>query len=359
MKYTFYTPGPAQLYPSFEQHVQTFVEQQLGSISHRSQQYRALHQHTVEQLRTLLNVPATHAILFLGSASEAWERILLNCVEHESYHLVNGSFSKKFFQYAQALHKYAHKLEKPMGQGFDASEVAVPEYTELIGLAHNETSSGVQMRVSDIHKIKRNHPDKLIAVDMVSSAPYPDLDYSLIDTAFFSVQKAFGLPAGLGVWIVNEKCLQKAERLRKYDNLTIGAHHDLPTLWKNAQNHETPATPNVMGIYLLGKVAEDMNKVGVEAIRKETEQKAKLIYKFIEQHEGFEPFVQEPKHRSQTVVVANTKQPSSEIIATLKAKGLVLGSGYGEHKATQVRIANFPATSTGQVEELIKALGEL
>jgi phosphoserine aminotransferase len=359
MSYTFFTPGPAQLYPTFEKHLQSFVTQQLGAISHRSGQYRALHQHTVEQLRTLLNVPDTHQILFLGSASEAWERILLNCVERESFHLVNGSFSTKFYQYAQALRKQATKLEKAMGEGFSATEVQLPAGVELLAVTQNETSAGVQMPVADIHALKRTNPDVLVAVDMVSSAPYPDLDYSLVDTAFFSVQKAFGLPAGLGVWIVNEKCLAKAERLGKLETGTIGAHHDLPTIWKNALSHETPATPNVMGIYLLGKVAEDLNRIGVGTLRRETEQKAMVLYNFIDRHPAFDAFVKEPRYQSQTVVVANTATPSAEIIAALKAKGMVVGSGYGELKSTQVRIANFPATSAEQVEALVKALAEV
>lgn len=354
MSQIFFTPGPAQLYPSFEKHLQTFVTNQLGSISHRSQQYRDLHKFTVDQLRILLNVPDSHAILFLGSASEAWERILFSCVELESFHLVNGSFSKKFYDYSNALNKYGHKQEKPMGEGFVASEVVVPEYAELICTTHNETSSGVQMNVSEIHKLKQKNPDKLIAVDMVSSAPYPDLDYNLIDTAFFSVQKAFGLPAGLGVWIVNEKCLRKAESIRK--QYSIGAHNDLRTLWKNAQSNETPATPNVMGIYLLGKVAEDLNAIGVQTIRKETEQKAGMLYKFIEKQSGFSLFVKDKAMRSQTVIVTNTELPSADIIKAVKEKGMVVGSGYGQFKGSQLRIANFPATSTAQVEELISVL---
>jgi len=354
MPLTFFTPGPAQLYPTFEKHLQNFVSGQLGSISHRSQQYRDIHRFTVEQLRILLNVPETHAILFLGSASEIWERILFSCVELESFHLVNGSFSKKFHDYSSALNKYAHQLEKPMGEGFNASEITVPEYTELICVTHNETSSGVQMNVTEIHKLKQKHPNKLIAVDMVSSAPYPDLDFKLIDTAFFSVQKAFGLPAGLGVWIVNEKCLKKAESIRH--QYSIGAHNDLPTLWKNSLNNETPATPNVMGIYLLGKIAEDFNNIGVKNIRKETELKAQLIYKFIEKSSGFSPFVKEKPQRSQTVIVANTEAPSADIIKVVKDKGMVIGSGYGQFKSSQLRIANFPATSTEQVQELINAL---
>jgi phosphoserine aminotransferase len=357
MSLTFFTPGPAQLYPTFEKHLKTFVTEQLGSVSHRSQQYRDLHKFTVEQLRELLNVPDTHAILFLGSASEIWERILFSCVELESFHLVNGSFSKKFYDYSIGLNKYAHKQEKPMGEGFNASEVVVPEYAELICTTHNETSSGVQMTVAEIHKLKQKNPDKFVAVDMVSSAPYPDLDFKLIDTAFFSVQKAFGLPAGLGVWIVNEKCLKKAETIRK--QFSIGAHNDLPTLWKNSLNNETPATPNVMGIYLLGKIAEDFNRIGVSKLRKETEQKAQLLYKFVEKHSGFSSFVKEKAHRSQTVVVANTVLPSADIIKVVKEKGMVVGSGYGQFKSSQVRIANFPATSLEQVQALIKAMETL
>ncbi|TLV00856.1 aminotransferase class V-fold PLP-dependent enzyme [Dyadobacter luticola] len=357
MSLTYFTPGPAQLYPTFEKHLQTFVSEQLGSISHRSQQYRDLHKFTVDQLRILLNVPDTHAILFLGSASEAWERILFSCVELESFHLVNGSFSKKFYDYSNALNKYAHKLEKPMGEGFIASEIEVPQYAELICVTHNETSSGVQMPVSEIHKLKQKHPTKFIAVDMVSSAPYPELDYSLIDTAFFSVQKAFGMPAGLGVWIVSERCLEKAEYIKT--QYSIGAHNDLPTLWKNALNNETPATPNVMGIYLLGKIAEDFNRIGVKNIRKETEQKASMLYKFIDKATGFSAFVKDKASRSQTVIVTDTISLSADIIKAVKAKGMVVGSGYGQFKASQLRIANFPATSVEQTESLIYELGKL
>jgi len=220
MKQIYFTPGPAELYPTVNQHLQTAMDEQIGSISHRSQKFRDIYRFTDEQLRTLMNIPASHGIFFTGSASEVWERILLNCVEHESFHLVNGSFSRKFYDYAQSLHKFAHIEEKPFGKGFDYADLEVPEYAELVAITHNETSSGVQMRPTDIHRLKRKYSNKLFCVDMVSSAPYPDLDFSIIDSAFFSVQKAFGLPAGLGVWIASEACLEKAERLQRYESLT-------------------------------------------------------------------------------------------------------------------------------------------
>jgi phosphoserine aminotransferase len=374
MKSIFFTPGPAELYPTVEQHIRTALDEQVGSISHRSERFRKLYQHTDEQLRQLLNIPKTHAILFTGSATEVWERVLMNCVEHESFHCVNGSFSRKFYDFAVELHKYAHLVEKPLGEGFSYDDFAkpaegtrrgtaaeqpgkieIPEYAELVCLTANETATGVQMRAADINRLKRSYPGKLFCVDMVSSAPYPYLDFNLIDSAFFSVQKAFGLPAGLGVWIANEACLSKAERMKKHEGV-IGTYHSLPALWANYQKFETPETPNVWAIYLLGKIAEDLNRLGIETVRKETDAKAKKLYQFLEKTEGFAPAVRVPEHRSATVVVANTRQSAGTILARLKEQGLVLGSGYGKQKDSQLRIANFPATSMEQVERVIRAL---
>ncbi len=359
MKKTYFTAGPAEMYPSFEQHLRSAFDEQIGSISHRSQQFRNIYQHTADNLRILMNIPASHGIFFTGSASEVWERIALNLVEKESLHLVNGSFSTKFHEYTAAVGKNAIAFKKPLGEGFDASEIIVPADAEIICTTHNETSTGVQMHIDDIHALKRANPDKLLAVDMVSSAPYPDLDYSLVDSVFFSVQKAFGLPAGLGVWIANEACLEKAKKIQQVAGLNIGGHHSLPVLWKNFQTFETPATPNVLGIYLLGKVAEDMNKIGIINLRKTTEHNADLLYDFFRKHDAYSVAVQNKKHRSQTVAVANTSIPAADVIKKVKDSGMIIGSGYGAGKDTQIRVANFPATSTQQIEELIEVMGKV
>ena len=216
---TFFTPGPAALFPTVEAHYAEAFRQNIGSISHRSAAFRKIYQHADEQLRVLFGLPKETAVLFTGSATEIWERAIMNTVEHESFHLVNGSFSKKFYDFSKELHKYAHGMHKPFGEGFDAAEVEVPEYAELICCTANETSSGVQMKAAEIHKIKKANKDKLMIVDMVSSAPYTNLDFNLVDSAMFSVQKAFGMPAGLGVWLANEKMLEKSERMKLHEGI--------------------------------------------------------------------------------------------------------------------------------------------
>jgi phosphoserine aminotransferase len=116
-----------------------------------------------------------------------------------------------------------------------------------------------------------------------------------------------------------------------------------------------------MGIYVLGKVAEDMNKIGIETIRKETERKAKMLYDFATKCDYLDIFVQNPEHRSQTVVVVNTVGKSAaDIIDAVKASdNMVIGSGYGDFKATQLRIANFAAVNIEQVENLIEVMKKL
>jgi phosphoserine aminotransferase len=354
----YFTPGPAELYPKFEEYMQDFMQLQLGSISHRSSQFKKIYEFTDLQLRQLMDIPAENAIMFTGSASEIWEKCISNLVGHESFHLVNGSFSEKFHAYAEALQKNAIKFEKPLGQGFIYSEIDVPEYAELICTTQNETSTGVQMREADIHKLKRSNQDKLLVVDMVSSAPQPRIDFSVVDAAFFSVQKSFGLPAGLGVWIANERCLEKSLKL-KADGFNIGAHHDLPSLWKNAKSYQNPATPNVMGIYLLGRVAEDMNKVGIDTIRKTTDEKAKKMYAFFEAKEGYSCAVENPELRSKTVIVVNTPGPSNDLVNVLKKANMVIGAGYGPYKDSQIRISNFIANSPSQIDALLNEIKNL
>lgn len=53
-KNTFFTPGPAALYPHLEEYLQQAMDLQLGSISHRSAQFKKVYQHTDEQLRSLI-----------------------------------------------------------------------------------------------------------------------------------------------------------------------------------------------------------------------------------------------------------------------------------------------------------------
>ena len=356
MKVNF-TPGPSQLFYTVEDHARQAFKNGITSLSHRSKEFEGIYAGVKSGLQELLGVPSGFHIFFTGSATEIWERSVQNLVANHAAHFVNGAFSKRYFEIAGQLGKTAFKIEAPLGSGF-IEPIALPDQTELIALTQNETSTGVSLPLNFINNFKDKYPEALIAVDAVSSVPYPEFDFTKIDSLFFSVQKGFGLPAGLGVWMVNEKCLAKAEKLSK-DGGAIGTYHSLPTLLANEKKNQTPETPNVLGIYLLGKVIEDMNMRGIQIIRKETEYKAAILYQALETNGFAKPFVKDKANRSQTVVVAECGNQTERIAKELTKVGLNAGDGYGENKKTQLRFANFPTHSKEQFELLVDTLNTI
>lgn len=351
-----FTPGPSQLYFTVEDHARKAFREGIPSLSHRSGAFEKISKHATDGLKELLELPEGYHILFTGSATEIWERSIQNLVAESSLHFVNGSFSKRFHEIATQLGKQAQKVEVAAGQGFESYQPT--GNPEIIALTHNETSTGVSMPLDFIHSFRSQYPHSLVVVDAVSSLPYPKFDYTKIDSVFFSVQKSFGLPAGLGVWIVNEKCITKAESLQQ-KGINIGTYHNLPTLVANAKKNQTPETPNVLGIYLLGQVVSDFLKRGVHTIRKETEYKAAILYQALQNHANAKPFVTDRKFQSQTVIVAETGTETSTITEQLMKHGLQPGDGYGERKKSQLRFANFPTHSKETYELLVDLLEKI
>lgn len=349
-----FTPGPSQLYFTVPDHARQAFNEGIPSLSHRSKQFDKLFEETTGGLRELLKIPEGFHVFFTGSATEIWERIFQNLVAQSSFHLENGSFSKRFYETGILLGKNPSRIEAPAGDGF-GPEIAVPDNAELIAVTHNETSTGVSIPVQTIHTLKQKHPQMLLAVDAVSSLPYPDFDFNSVDTVFFSVQKGFGLPAGLGVWIVNDRCIAKAASLMS-KNISTGSYHNLASLLANAKKNQTPETPNVLGIYLLGKVVADFLRRGINTIRRETEYKAAILYNALEAHPTLAPFVKEKAFRSNTVIVADCGADTEKLSAFLATKGLHAGGGYGAAKKTQLRFANFPAHSKEQFELLADSI---
>lgn len=352
---TNFTPGPSQLYVTTEDHARKAFRELIPSLSHRTKQFEDISHNATEGLRALLNIPANFSIVFTGSATEIWERIIQNLTEETSHHLVNGAFSQKFYDTAVQLNRKATLTNAEPGKGFSES-ITIPS-TELIALTHNETSTGVSLPLNVIDKLRDSHAGSLIAVDSVSSLPYPNFDFTKLDSVFFSVQKGFGLPAGLGVWIVNDRCLAKAEQLLS-KGISIGSYHTLPSLVSMAKKNQTPETPNVLGIYLLAGVVEDMNRRGIQTIRRETDYKAAILYQALDAHPIINAFVKNLADRSKTVIVADCGVHTEALTDHLMKKGMLPGDGYGPQKKTQLRFANFPAHSKEQYELLVDSITE-
>lgn len=357
MKKIFFTVGPSELYFTIESHLKEALKLNVPSISHRSQEFRDIMKKAKGNLREIFQLPDDFHIIFTASASEFWDKLLINFVETNVGFISVGAFSKKFSDTAIKWGKRGSVIKSPLGSFPTNEEIQFTNYPELIGLTHNETSTGVSAPFDVFEHLRKSYPESLIAVDAVSSVPYPTFDFSNIDIMYFSVQKGFGLPAGLGIGLINEKALQKARSLRESGTLA-GYSDDLITIAKKASNNQTLSTPNILGIYLLSEVSQDMLNKGIDQIRRETEYKAAVMYQALDNHPQMELLVEKEELRSKTVIVAKTEYDNQSIVSFLNDKGMVIGKGYGEAKTNQIRIANFPTHSKEQMEKLADLITE-
>ncbi|MBI4973634.1 alanine--glyoxylate aminotransferase family protein [Candidatus Roizmanbacteria bacterium] len=347
MTIIYFTPGPSQLFPTAQKHIQQALKDDICSLSHRSNSFKVIYKEAVRGIRKLLTIPDTHEIAFLSSSLEAMERIIENMVINKSFHVIDGAFSQKWYDMTLSLGKKSLsttlELSKPV------NSLTIPKHTELICITHNETSTGIMIPLSEIYRVKKRNPSIPIALDVVSSAPYAAIDFKYIDIAFFSVQKGLGLPAGLSILIVNKRLTQKS----------VGSYHAFKELFKKSVDNQTPETPNVLDIYLVAQVTKDMLKKRIQAIRLETEEKADMLYNFFETCNIGRPFITDKKYRSSTTIVIDVNNKSEQIAGLLKKKRMIVGRGYGEYKNTHIRIANFPQHSMKMMKDLISAFRAL
>ena len=95
---------------------------------------------------------------------------------------------------------------------------------------------------------------------------------------------------------------------------------------------------------------------GTQSIRKETEYKAAILYKTLDDHSVLKSSVINKDDRSNTVIVAESGQHTERLTSYLQGKGFFPGEGFGEFKKSQLRFANFPAHSKEQFEGLVDAI---
>ena len=351
MRNIYFTPGPSGLYYTVDQHIKEAIKTGVASISHRSKAFEQIYREAEENIEELLELPDNYKIVFTNSATEIWEKMVDSLISESSLHIVNGAFSNKFYQASTNLGKKADKLEAPWGELPDLYTTPNGRY-DLVSLAHNETSTGVMTPLKDIYELGKHYQEAILAVDVVSSLPVVNLDYSQIDTAYASVQKAFGLPAGLGLWLVNDKTEEKARKVHESGKMR-NSFHNILALLDQGKKHQTPSTPNILGIYLFAKVVRDMINRGIQQIRNDSIYKSTILYNLLEQHPSLNPFVEERKLRSETVIVIDSGSKTEEFISYLSNHKMIVGGGYGKMKGQHTRIANFPTHSKEQFEMLV------
>jgi phosphoserine aminotransferase len=345
---SFY-PGPSRVDPDVPRFVQDAYDSGLLSANHRSPEFVALSRRLISLLRERLQIPDDYQIFFTSSATECWEIISQSLVSKESFHFYNGAFGEKWLSYASKLQPGAQALAFGLEEALPVRHPVKPG-TELIALTHNETSNGTAVRMQTLSALRHEHPDKLLAVDATSSMAGEMLDFSLADLWYASVQKCFGLPAGLAVMVCSSRALQRAAEIgedRHYNSLNY--------LRRMMDQYQTTYTPNVLALYLLMRVME--KRPGIEQTAAMLRERHRRWMEVIRTLGYAEPLVNDEKLRSLTVIPLRAE---SAVIDRLRQEaretGLVLGNGYGPWKGNTLRIANFPALLPSEIDQLIDFL---
>jgi phosphoserine aminotransferase len=348
-KITF-APGPSKVYDSLPEYFNDAYRQGFLSANHRSAVFMDMYRETERLFKEKLSVPDDYRLLFTSSATENWEIITQSLVQHSSYHIYSGSFGKKWFGFAQHINPETKGFVLDKNLEISLDKLDIPAEADVIAITQNETSNATQVTNAVLKAFGSNYPDKMLAVDTTSSMAGIFLDFTLADIWYASVQKCFGLPAGLGVLVLSSKAIEKVAAKGEQ-----GRYNSLSFMLENAANFQTHYTPNVLGIYLLMRVLEDMPPI--QQVQEKTEKRMKKLEEVVDASGSLDFLVTNSACRSRTVLgVSGEEEFIKKIKKAAEEKGMTLGGGYGPLKPTSFRIANFPAITDEEFERLLTFL---
>lgn len=337
---TFY-PGPSKIYPQIGSYLQDAVQEGILSQNHRSPAFMDMLKHCITLFKQKLNVPADYNVYFTSSATECWEIIAQSFTAKGSLHIYNGAFGQKWFEYTKKIVGDT-TFDIPFGinENIPLLETDTSKY-DVLCITQNETSNATQVDVSQMPAA-----EALIAYDVTSSLGGVELDWTKGDVWLASVQKCLGLPAGLGVMVCSPKAIKQAQVIgeRKHYNSFLFIH-------ENFEKFQTHYTPNVLAIYLLKRVMEQVENIGL--ISKKIKARNKDFCRFIEHETVWTLLIENEAVRSDTVIaIAGVSDAIKQLKQKAKEAGITLGNGYGNWKENTFRIANFPAIEDWEFEAL-------
>ncbi|MGC3948037.1 MAG: aminotransferase class V-fold PLP-dependent enzyme [Chryseolinea sp.] len=345
---TSFYPGPSRIHDEIPNYVQDAAQSGILSANHRSPAFVELSKEVIGLLQAKLGVPQDYTVFFTSSATECWEIIAQSLVRSKSTHLYNGAFGQKWYDYTTRIRhadSWAFNVEQ-------ATETKVPDSLlgDVLCLTQNETSNGTQVSDDIIATIRQTHPEVIIAVDATSSIGGVALTFENADVWFGSVQKCFGLPAGLGLMICSPRAIARALEINET------AHYNSITFMKQMMDKwQTSYTPNVLGIYLLMRVLKDSRKI--EKVHSKIVTRYEQWMEFMSRTTSIRHLIANEAVHSYTVIpVAGDPELIKRVKSDAKEKGLLLGEGYGQWKEDTFRIANFPALKKGEINTLMRFL---
>ncbi len=289
----------------------------ITEMSHRGKPFMTVNQEANSLLRELMNIPDDYSVLFVqGGATQQFAAVPLNLLKNgKADYILTGNFAAKAYEEGT---KYgdmsiaASSKEDNYTYIPDMKKVTFREGIDYVHTTYNNTIFGT--RYTELPKT-----DAVLVSDMSSCILSEVVNVKDFGLIYAGAQKNIA-PAGLTIVIVRKDLLGNASPL-------------CPVMLNYAvqdKNDSLYNTPPCFPIYMAMLVFRWIKSLGgVPAIQKINEEKAKLLYDFIDNSSFYTNNVNK-KDRSLMNVpfVAPTEELNAKFVAEATANGLVSLKGH-------------------------------
>lgn len=348
MRAVNFCAGPCTLpLPVLEEAQAEFVDfegrgMSLIEMSHRSAEYDAVHNQAMAMVRELFAVPEDFEVLFLqGGASLQFAMVPLNLLStgaSTAGYVISGSWGKKAFEDA-GHHGDAYPAWDGAEESFTrmpgAAEVEVRPGSRYLHVTSNETIHGVRMT-------EWPNTDVPLVGDMSSDFLSRTIPWDRFDVVYGGAQKNLG-PAGLTIVFVRKSVLE-------------GTNRDLAGYLRwdvHAAKNSLYNTPPVFAIYMMGKTLGWIKaQGGLAAMEEAAAARAGLLYRTIEESDGYYRSPVDPAARSLMNVVFRLPDEESEARFVTGANQRRLLNLKGHRSVGGIRASLYNAMPMSGVEAL-------
>jgi phosphoserine aminotransferase len=241
-------------------------------ISHRSEAFDEIISGAEQGMRALMGIPDNYRVLFLqGGASLQFSMIPMNLLPEggSADYVITGSWGKKALKEAKkegTVNVAADLADSRYTRTPEPHELKLDANAAYVHITSNETIEGVEW------KDDPNVGDVPLVCDASSNIMSRPVDVSKYALIYAGAQKNLG-PSGLTVVIIRDDLLGRIPE----------GLHTMLDYRTHAENKSLYNTPNTWGIYILNLVCKwAKERGGLEAIYRENQAKAKLIYDAID-----------------------------------------------------------------------------
>lgn len=288
-------------------------------MSHRSKAFDSIIQEAEADLRELMGIPSNYKVLFLqGGASLQFAMVPMNLMKNKvADYIVTGQWAKKAWQEAQKYGK-ANKIATSEDKTFsyipDCSDLPISPDADYVYICENNTIYGTKF------KELPNTKGKLLVADISSCFLSEPVDVTKYGILFGGVQKNIG-PAGMVIAIVREDLIS--------EDVLPGT----PTMMEykiHADNDSMYNTPNCYCIYMCGKVFKWLkNMGGLEVMKQRNEEKAAILYDYLDQSKMFKgTVVKEDRSLMNVPFITGDKDMDAKFVAAAEKVGFVNLKGH-------------------------------